>query len=66
STLDAGGWSDSIQSIGRIDGELAYALVTLTERADRAAKGQSGEDAWPLLLRLVAGLSTGSGAALAA
>ena len=53
-------------ALSRIDGELAYALVTLTERADRAAKGQSGEDAWPRLLRLVAGLSTGSGAALAA
>ena len=46
-------------ALSRVDCQLAYALVVLTERADRAAKGQSGEDPWQLLLRITAALASG-------
>ena len=46
-------------ALARVELPVVYRLVALTDRADRAAKGQSGEDAWELLLRLAAGLSAG-------
>ena len=37
-----------------------YQLVKLARRADAAAKGQSGEDAWQLAINIVLGLAMGS------
>jgi DNA polymerase-3 subunit delta len=37
-----------------------YKLVKLARRADAAAKGQSGEDAWQLATRIVLSLAMGS------
>lgn len=46
-------------SLQRLDLATLYALVALMDRADRAAKGQSGEDAWELLLTISVGLAAG-------
>ena len=46
-------------ALARLEPGVLYRLVALSERADRAAKGQSGEDAWQLLVRLTAGLASG-------
>lgn len=46
-------------ALQRVSLDVFYRLLEMTERADRAVKGQSGEDAWLLLTRIVAGLATG-------
>lgn len=53
-------------ALQRLDCQILYQLVAWVERADRAAKGQSGEDAWELLLTITAGLASGRAPGLAA
>lgn len=47
------------QALARIDRQSGYALVSLAERADRAAKGQSGENPWQLLTQMIVLLAGG-------
>ncbi len=46
--------------VARHRAEDFYQLVKLARRADAAAKGQSGEDAWQLATNIVLGLAMGS------
>jgi DNA polymerase-3 subunit delta len=43
--------------IGRHTGREFFALLKLARRADAAAKGQSGEDAWQLATEIIIGLA---------
>lgn len=54
------------QALARLSRPFAYQLIELTERADRAAKGQSSEDAWELLSQIIVILATGQSAGRAA
>ncbi|MEM7764959.1 MAG: DNA polymerase III subunit delta [Pseudomonadota bacterium] len=47
------------RAVGVLDGKSSGYLLTLCERADRAAKGMSGEDPWQLILRIVTLIATG-------